>query len=509
MIAAISFAVTVRCATPAAVPTTDPDPTPDIDATIRVSVEQTATSSTSIENTIAAAVEATQKAVEEQQPTATPPAIKTATVVIPTLAPPTVIAVVVPTVIPTQPPTPTTVPPAPTPLPTQPPVPAPTAIATVTPVPTATTPIVLSLSELIDQVRGSIVQVITNRGLGSGVIIEVDSSGAALILTNQHVIDQTSSIEVVYSEQTTYPASLIGVDALRDLAVLRICCDFAFTPLSFSNSDDVKLGESVVALGFPLGVDSLRVSQGIVAGIQFNSADDRSELQTDASINPGNSGGPLLLLDGTIAGINTYVIRASSDGVSVEGFGFAVASETLELIVPSLSAGQVVTVPTPTPHPSLVTGKYVDDDYGFDITPPPGWLIDSRPDGVVTWDEYAGATIIVSVEFQRAEYQNTQQFIDDFTLAPSDGWTDFVIDNEQSIFRTSADGAVLVMGHEFNTTFNSDGVNYESFTHWFIRSGWLYQIDLATPSDVWQLPEYAELRLEQQLAFVSFHPPSS
>ncbi len=368
---------------------------------------------------------------------------------------------------------------------------------------------VLSLSELVAEVRDSVVQVVTNRGSGSGVFIEVDSSGSALILTNQHVIDQASAIEVVYSEQTRYPATLVGFDAIRDLAVLRICCDADFTALEFSKTVDVRLGESVVAMGFPLGVDSLRVSEGIVSGIQFNSVEDRNELQTDASINPGNSGGPLLLLDGTIAGINTYVIRASTGGVSVEGFGFAVASETLRSIVPSLSAGQVVAAPTPTPHPSLVDSKYVDSDFGYDITPPPGWLIETTDAGVVIWDEFAGASIIVSAIFQGSQYQNTSQFTNDWILVAGDGWTDFVIEKEQSIFRTSADGTASIQGHEFDTSFTSNGVGYESFTHWFIVNGWLYQVDLITPADVWQLPEYSELRLEQQLAFVSFRPPSS
>lgn len=436
-------------------------------------------------------------ATSTPQPTAAPTAIPI----------PVVVPSPVPTAVPS--PTPTAVPTAiPTPVPSATPTTVPTPLPTAAPTPSPT-PRIFSLTDLLDEVRDSVVQVITNRGLGSGVIIETDDSGGALILTNQHVIDQASSIEVVYSEQTTYSAQLIGVDELRDLAVLRICCDVSFTALSFSTPDDLKLGESVVALGFPLGVDSLRVSQGIISGRQFNSADDRNEIQTDASINPGNSGGPLLLLDGTIAGINTYVIRASSGGVSVEGFGFAVASDTLNTIVPSLSSGQLVTAPTPTPHPLLVGDKYVDEEYGYEITPPKSWSIKAQVGGVTIWDEIVGATIIVNVSFKGSEYFSTDQFRNDWILVGAQDWSDFLIEKEQTIQRTSADGEVSVVGHEFDTSFTYDQVRYESFTHWFIRSGWLYHVDLITPAEVWRLPEYSDLRLEQQRAFVSFRPPSS
>jgi len=370
------------------------------------------------------------------------------------------------------------------------------------------TPRTFSLAELVDEVRDSVVQVITNKGLGSGVIIDTDGSGGALILTNQHVIDRAATIEVVYSELTTFRATLIGVDELRDLAVLRICCDANSAALSFSDPDDINLGESVVALGFPLGVESLRISQGIVSGKQFNSLDDRNEIQTDASINPGNSGGPLLLLDGTIAGISTYVIRASSSGISVEGFGFAVAVETLDSVVPALAAGQVVTAPTPTPHPSLVGDKYVDVDFGYEITPPKNCLIETEVDGVTMWDEFFGATIIVRVSFKGSQYSTTAQFTEDWTLDAGDDWTDFKIEKEQVIHRTAASGVTPVVGHEFDTSFTFDQVQYEGFTHWFIRDGWLYQVDLLTPAEIWQLPEYSDLRLEQQLAYISFHPPA-
>ncbi|MBN4064633.1 trypsin-like peptidase domain-containing protein [Dehalococcoides mccartyi] len=511
----------VAC-TSAATPLTEPiEPTADIAETVRVSIEQTTESERAVNSTISTAVAATRESerlasaiaqsVHSPSPTAAISNIATATVLveptnIPTVRPePTLIPTVVPTVVPTATLVPTPIV-LPTALPTATPVPEPTATPTPSPVPTPKT---FSLSELVEEVRNSVVQVKTNLGLGSGVIIGIDEQGGALVLTNHHVIEGASSIDIVYTETTTYVGTLLGSDSSRDIAVIRICCDESFAPLNFSDASDVKLGESVVALGFPLGVDSLRVSQGIVSGKQFDAGRDRSEIQTDAAINPGNSGGPLLLMDGTVAGINTYGVRVSSGGVSVEGFGFAIASETLAVIVPSLATGQQVLAPTPTPHPSLISGQYVDSDFNFDITPPEGWIIEIAEDGLTTWDEFSGATILVTASFQGSEYVATGQFTNDWILVGADGWENFVVEKEQVISRTSSSGDRVVFGHEFDTRFSANGTDYESFTHWFISSGWLYQVDLITPAEIWQLPQYSELRLEQQLAFVSFHPPSS
>ena len=380
---------------------------------------------------------------------------------------------------------------------------------TSTAVPTPTlTPVTFSLAGLVAEVRDSVVQVVTNRSLGSGVIIQIDEDGSALVLTNQHVIDLASEIEVIYSETDPFPASVIGVDPSRDLAVLQICCETKFSALDFSDSSNIELGASVVALGFPLGVDSLRVSQGIISGLQENTDNSSQEIQTDAAINSGNSGGPLLLMDGTIVGINTYVIRTSASSAAVEGFGFAISSQTLTTAVPELISGQVDVVPTPTPHPYVVDGKWVDPDFGFDINVPTGWNDEFTGQGVVIWDSYVGTTVHVTVEWQGVEYQNTRQYVSDWTLAPAEDWSDHVVINESFIFReTSDDVNVNVEGYEFDHRFTANGEPYYSNTHWFIVDGWLYQVDLQMPMKVLEQAEYAELRVEQQLTFVSFRPP--
>ena len=168
---------------------------------------------------------------------------------------------------------------------------APTPVPTVTPEPPPTSE---PLADIVDRVASGVVLVVSGQRTGSGVIFEVDSSGTALVFTNQHVIDGAPSVEVVIDGSETFVADVIGFDAGRDLAVLSICCSDGFTEVSLVAAGAVRLGEPVWALGFPLGVPSMRVTQGIISGNFFNTDLDRFEIQTDAAINSGNSGGPLI-----------------------------------------------------------------------------------------------------------------------------------------------------------------------------------------------------------------------
>jgi hypothetical protein len=339
------------------------------------------------------------------------------------------------------------------------------------------------------------------------VIIATDDLGAATVLTNHHVIEEASTIDVVYEEQSTFSAELLGTDSIRDIAVLRICCNPSFSALEYSSQADVRLGESVVALGFPLGVDSLRASQGIISGLQFSSSNDRQEIQTDAAINQGNSGGPLLLMDGTIAGINTYLIRQSNSGVPVEGFGFAVSSATITSVAPSLATNTQIVALTPTPHPSIINGVFTTTTFGSHITPPEGWGIEVKDDGILMWDRLAGSTLRVTESVVLPNYGNSGTvYRESWVIEAAEGWTDFVIEKEETIYRTRWQSGQLLEGHEFQYRFKSDGVAYDAFTHWFILDFKKFQVDLQTPATIWQLPEYAELRAELQNASISFQP---
>ena len=160
-------------------------------------------------------------------------------------------------------------------------------------------------------------------GTGSGVII----NDKGYIVTNNHVIDNADEVEVTLYNNQSYKATVIGTDPTTDLALLQIKADNLKT-MSLVNSDDVEVGEWVLAVGNPLGLNST-VTAGIVSAKARNihiNADKfavESFIQTDAAINPGNSGGALVNLDGNLVGINTAI--ASTTG-TYTGYGFAVPS---------------------------------------------------------------------------------------------------------------------------------------------------------------------------------------
>ena len=224
------------------------------------------------------------------------------------------------------------------------------------------------------RVRPSVVKVITGSGSGSGVILEVDNRGAALVVTNYHVVDQGGAISVSVNDSTSYRAVFLGYDAGKDLAALEICCSnqFRATPLART---PVTAGESVFAMGYPLGINQASVTSGVVSRVQFDQARQRWIVQTDAPINPGNSGGPLLTLDAEVAGINTSALRHTPTGRTVEGFGFAVSADTVVGALPALKSGSIGAPPTPTatavPRRAArerfgpVDGSLVDHDDGF------------------------------------------------------------------------------------------------------------------------------------------------
>ncbi|MEC8566453.1 MAG: trypsin-like peptidase domain-containing protein, partial [Pseudomonadota bacterium] len=160
----------------------------------------------------------------------------------------------------------------------------------------------------------------TQQSLGSGVI--VDSAG--LIVTNHHVIDGAQELTVVLSDRREFKAELVLDDARTDLAVLKLQNPPSELPaLAFRDSDDIRVGDLVLAVGNPFGVGQT-VTSGIVSALargQVGVADFQSFIQTDAAINPGNSGGALVTLDGRLLGVNTAIFSKSGGSV---GIGFAI-----------------------------------------------------------------------------------------------------------------------------------------------------------------------------------------
>lgn len=166
--------------------------------------------------------------------------------------------------------------------------------------------------------------------LGSGFII--DSSG--IVVTNNHVIADADDITVILNNGARLKAELIGRDQKTDLAVLKVKSDAPLKAVKFADSDRVRLGEWVIAIGNPFSLGGT-VTAGIVSARNrdINSGPYDNYIQTDASINRGNSGGPLFNLDGDVIGINTAIISPSGGSI---GIGFAVPSKTAMAVIDQL-----------------------------------------------------------------------------------------------------------------------------------------------------------------------------
>ena len=172
------------------------------------------------------------------------------------------------------------------------------------------------------------------RGLGTGMIIDKEGH----ILTNYHVVGGADKIMVLLADGNQYKAKVVGTDPKTDLAVIQISADGSLPYVTFGDSDKIDVGDWVVAIGEPRGLDQT-VTQGIISAKHRQGIMDPSNyqdyLQTDAAINPGNSGGPLLNLQGQVIGVNA-AIESTSGGF--EGIGFAIPSNMAVHIADTLIA---------------------------------------------------------------------------------------------------------------------------------------------------------------------------
>lgn len=184
---------------------------------------------------------------------------------------------------------------------------------------------------------------------GSGAIYDYDGT-AIHIITNNHVVEGASSIQVTFANGESLEAVLLGADRFTDLALLSIEAEFGVEPFKLGDSSLIKVGESVLAIGSPLGLEYQgSVTMGIISGkdrvvpvdLNGDGIDDWDSivLQTDAAINPGNSGGPLINLAGELIGITSMKIASSN----VEGMGFAIPINEITPIIEQLKTnGEVI-----------------------------------------------------------------------------------------------------------------------------------------------------------------------
>ncbi len=359
---------------------TDSQPTPDIEATVQAVVAMalptaTPTPQPDIEATVAAGVQAT---VVAMRPTPTPTHAPTWT---PTITPtptrtPTPTSTHTPTPTATHTPTPT---PTGTPVPTHTSTPTPIRhvhahpTLTPTPVPTAS----LSVADIVDEARPSVVRIVTGNGSGTGFV--VDSAGH--VLTNQHVVEGQTRVTVVLPRRQSgwmrrwYRRTPRGTSPCSRSIPSEIS-----RPLP--SRLGVREGEDVIALGFPLDLGREHdVTRGIVSALR--TLGGVKHLQTDAAINPGNSGGPLLNDRGEVVGMNTFIRREIEGGTyDAQGIGFAVSFDVLESRYaamktnpspPSTPAARVTPTAaprvTPKPAPSRgfgpVSGELEHDEDDF------------------------------------------------------------------------------------------------------------------------------------------------
>jgi serine protease Do len=172
------------------------------------------------------------------------------------------------------------------------------------------------------------------KGIGTGMIMDAQGH----ILTNHHVAGGATKIQVMLSSGQQYSAKLIGTDPKTDLAVIKISAPGNLPHVDFGDSDKVEVGEWVVAIGHPRGLDQT-VTHGIISAKHRRGITDPGSyqdfLQTDAAINPGNSGGPLLNLKGKVIGVNAVIVSESG---GFEGIGFTIPSNMALTVAKSLIA---------------------------------------------------------------------------------------------------------------------------------------------------------------------------
>jgi serine protease Do len=218
-----------------------------------------------------------------------------------------------------------------------------------------------AITDAVEKVAPSVVTVINHlpsRRSFFGTVYEQTSSGSGAIIsldgyiiTNNHVIEEAESLEVVFADGSTLPAILVGADPYGDLAILHVEGEIPGVA-AWGNSDQLRPGETVIAIGSPLGAFKNTVTVGVISATGRSMEMDQQFvleglIQTDAAINQGNSGGPLINLTGQIIGINTLIVRGNGSNSAVaEGLGFAVPSNVARAVANKLIAEGYIARPS-------------------------------------------------------------------------------------------------------------------------------------------------------------------
>ena len=252
------------------------------------------------------------------------------------------------------------------------PTPGATPIVEAPRTPTPTVMPTPTLALMVEAIQASLVYIYTSDD-GSGTGFIVDTEG--LVATNAHVVGHLDTVSVAFEDGRQYEGDVLGIDELADLAIVELRTTREFDAIDLGNSDDIRVGDDVIALGFPLSYElgsSLTVTRGIISSKRVFGGIE--ELQTDAAINPGNSGGPLVNREGEVVGVN-YAELALSGGSPVDNVGFSIAVNELKARMPSLIRGESALLPTPTPGQWK---QYQNEAFGYAMDIAPGWYLDEE-----------------------------------------------------------------------------------------------------------------------------------
>lgn len=274
----------------------------------------------------------------------------------------------------------------------------------------------LSLQEIYAKNIPSVVSIscLSSRGTASGTGVVLSADG--YLVTNYHVISGAQEITVLLTDDRTFTAQSVGYDAVSDLAVLHIDAQ-NLTAAKFGNSETLRVGDTVVAIGDPLGVEFRGTyTNGIVSAINRDvevNGRTMTLIQTNAALNSGNSGGPLINCYGQVIGINTVKIGAFADTAGVEGLGFAIPSTQVKEIVDQIIAQGYV-----SGRPTLgISGEALSKFYQHYYRMPAGLYItqvdassDAARKGVQVGDMllYLGDTRITGLEDLKAAVYDCQ-----------------------------------------------------------------------------------------------------
>ncbi len=213
--------------------------------------------------------------------------------------------------------------------------------------------------------RPSVVKIQTLLNVGSGVIIDTDADAGALVLTAYQVVEDGTAIAVLVNDAALHTGEVVGVDEVRNLALVRICCSEDFRVATLGNVIAPPAGDTVFAMGYSLGGDRAVIAETEVAGIEFDSSTLRWLVRTRSPVDPDHLGGPLFTLDGRITGVNV------SEPGSPASSGFAVSAATVLEDLPFLRMGRTAPLPsspsptaTPVPIPQPLTQSVTEFGIG-------------------------------------------------------------------------------------------------------------------------------------------------